>query len=319
MPWEHPSLSFTYANIASIHYQLYDYTSSIEYCEKAIENQQKSSTADHPVMAGIYNTMGITHKTMNNCSAALANFQKAIDSLQKSFPFDHPITVMIYLNIASTHCGLGDSLAGLLYCEKALKIHKECFSTDHPHAATIYLVIGGAHQKRGDHPVALSYYEKALKIQQKTLPSHHADLVTTFTSIAEIQKADKDILSAHANAENAILTLKALVSTNKQLVSESTDDQALENALLFNRSGARIEELHKQALSRHPSPSITTAELLEAVAATSNLMGSAENCFRVQPKSLLLRRKLFDKSFDGSDSDKHRTQDLLEIIAEAKS
>lgn len=109
-----------YHNLGVIKYKQGDYEAAIEYCEKALEIQQKSLLSNDPSQAVTYTIIGEVYTNMGEYSKALAIFEKAREILEKTLPSDHPLLNTSYHNIGVTYERMGEYSKALSFLEKVL-------------------------------------------------------------------------------------------------------------------------------------------------------------------------------------------------------
>jgi tetratricopeptide (TPR) repeat protein len=117
---EHPSVIYSYNNIAMAYKDRENYKKALEYFQKILDLREKIFGPDHPDIAASYNDIGEVYKFMGNKEKALEFFQKALTITEKNFGLEHPDIAIFYAAIGEVFLEMENKEKALVFFQKAL-------------------------------------------------------------------------------------------------------------------------------------------------------------------------------------------------------
>ena len=154
-------------HIASVYYDMGEYTKSLSFHEQALEMRKKSLPANHPLLATSYGNIASVYSEMGEYTKSLSFHNQALEIMKKSLPANHPHLATSYGNIASVYSEMGEYTKSLSFHEQALEIRKKSLPANHPSLATSY----------GN--IAAVYYTKSIS----RTSAHHGHFLRNITSV----------------------------------------------------------------------------------------------------------------------------------------
>lgn len=179
-------LVYIYVNIANYFTDKYNHQTSLDYCMKAIDAQEKSLQRDPMRLAAIQTVMGTNYLNMGTYDKAEEHFLHTIDLYHQTLPKNHFYIARSYGDLARLYTEQGDYERALLLEKYVLEIEQKCLPPMHSSIATTHNNIGLIYQYKGLYVEALTKYEMALNMQQAVHSSDHISIGSIYHNIGEV-------------------------------------------------------------------------------------------------------------------------------------
>jgi len=199
----HPITATDYINIATSYNRIGNFSTSLEYLQKAMTIYNAQSITDHR-LAHLFINLAYTH-------ACLADYGHAAEYLEKAQDYYLSINEDKSIDMATIYMDLAGILADQAhyakseeYCKKSLSILKNIFGENHPRIAQGNMLLSAIYTYQGKFTEALEIAKKTLDIQIQVFGPLHS-------TVASSQQAVGYIYSFLGNNEKCLeYNLKAL-------------------------------------------------------------------------------------------------------------
>ncbi|CAM4903311.1 unnamed protein product [Rotaria socialis] len=203
----------TYSNLADVHFKMASYQIALEYSEKVLQYQSKTSYA---LIGNTYKEMGKAYGKLNNKTKATEFFDKAIEYQLKELPAEHPDVSCTYNDLGLIMLDFNNQEKAIEYFEKAHKSQLESLPSNHPDFANIHRNLSNYYMKQDNLDKALLHQVKVSENQLKTLSSSHASVIDTNQAMKDIYVKQKDYKQA------SICTLQILDAQIERKLGDSS-------------------------------------------------------------------------------------------------
>ena len=159
-----------YNNIGNESFNLGDYDTALEYCEKALTIRKAIFGEVHPDVALLYSNIGEVYAKLGNYDKALDYQMEALSIRKAIFGEVHPYVAETYGHIAVSHHALGSYGKALECFSKSQSILEITLGENHPEVGTLKVIV---------FVLTNSYYEQAL--ERNTIVEFAKDCCFTIT------------------------------------------------------------------------------------------------------------------------------------------
>ncbi len=177
---EYYPLLLSYNNVATIKSRSCDYTSALNYYNKALDIGRKFLGTENDDIPALYCNIGHVLKDIGQSADALKHYKIALEMRKKILGTTHPSIALIYSSIALTYYNMGKYKEARKYCSTALNIQK-C-NQDLDTAAT-YNCMGLIEEALGNYNEALINFRLALEIREKLYWYEDSEIAESYTNI----------------------------------------------------------------------------------------------------------------------------------------
>ncbi len=185
-----------YSNVGTIHDNLHDSQTALDYNFKALSIFEKLPDLDQWAIVAMHTRIGLIYNSLYQYQKALDHQFKALHILEQISTNDPKLNYLefaIYQNIGSTYSAMVDFDNALNYLLKAQDISENVICNE-KETAKNYDEIGNVYAGMEEHDKALNYYFKALDIHKKSFGDEHPIVADSYILIGNIyhKKSDYD-------------------------------------------------------------------------------------------------------------------------------
>jgi tetratricopeptide (TPR) repeat protein len=187
LPPNHPTLSITYTNLASVLEKQGDLNGAFDQYQQAL----KTAKPDDPDIALHYNNIGANLQKQGKYAEAQQTYEKAIQILLQDFPSAYPILADTYHNIGGLFYSMKDYAKALNYYEKSLAVEEKFLPANHPTFVSTYYNLATTYEALKESKKAIKYAEKSAETARRTFGEQHLETKETTNYVEKLRQQRK--------------------------------------------------------------------------------------------------------------------------------
>lgn len=313
---KHPvRLSIIYNDMGCIYKEKKEYTTALEFSQKALVMKELHLPANDESIAIICSNIGILYCEQHMLDEALIYFNRAaeIDTNRQQndlIPARQRLEDNNKMGILSVE--KGDYLKALSHFQLAKQIENEELLSLHPDHAYTYTNIAGTYFNLSKYDEALFYLQKALEIQTRSQFHQHPRSINLLNSIAETYRAQENYGQALLYYEKALHSL-----TQSSPTCPSFTANAYQNIGDMHFNLERHEEavkLYKQSLAIRLDFLKEDEESTGLLHITISVSLCSLGKFKESLENLKIAKEILSKTLAVNDSQLEQIDKLIEII-----
>jgi tetratricopeptide (TPR) repeat protein len=176
----------TYLNVAIIYNELDDFTNTILYANKAIEQYKAYFKEDDLEFAEVFYVLATGYRTAEDFDLALMNALKAKDIYEKHYGSDNILMSSVYDTIARIYDDKNDHDNALIYARQNIEIGEKKLHNEHPRLGTFYNTIAKIYLEIDDLESASSYALKSVILRERILEGDNPDLSASYNTLIRV-------------------------------------------------------------------------------------------------------------------------------------
>jgi len=190
MGTNHPETAVAYSIVAQKHYLQAEYSSALNYYQKALDSCD-DSPENHIV---IHDAIAMTYAKRGDYHNAFEHHDNVRAILESSENIEQSIAITPYSNMAGLYRETGRYDESLKWYHNALSIFEHTVGVNHQDIALIYNEIAGVYDDQGNYEQALRYFHTALEMNKKNWSPRHPSIAMNCNNIGRVHSNmnDKD-------------------------------------------------------------------------------------------------------------------------------
>ena len=210
----HSVTATAYHDLGETYWYLCDYSTSLEYNQKALDIRLKVLGEKNDKTAESYNDLGLVFYALGDYDKAFELISKAMTIREEVVGFNHPDMAESYNNIGLIRWKIEDCSSALEYYLKSLNIYEETLGSEHRKTALMSYCVGLIKYEQGNYAEALDYCSKAIAVYEKVLGEEHPEIIPVFIAIGFINFSSFNITDALFHFSKALEISEKTVGEN---------------------------------------------------------------------------------------------------------